>query len=283
MIEVLKSGLYSSIQDGGRFGYRDIGVPVSGAMDLQAFELANTLLNNDLNASVLEMTMIGAKLKFHTSIQIVITGADMSPKINSVSIKNNKVFQVNKDDILDFGQLKSGLRCYLAIKGGFASEEVLRSQSFYEPITASNVINNGAILNVYSLDVSSGFQSKHSKLKARNYSDSIIKVFKGAEFDLLSEVEKKQLLASTFKVSSLYNRMAYQIQPAIKHNLVSILSSPVLPGTVQLTPSGQLIILMRDCQTTGGYPRVLQLSEASINLLSQKKERDEIRFELINF
>ncbi len=74
--------------------------------------------------------------------------------------------------------------------------------------------------------------------------------------------------------------MAYQLEETLEHSLPSILTSPVLPGTVQLTPSGQLIILMRDCQTTGGYPRVLQLIEAAINLLSQKKFGDAFCFTL---
>ena len=77
--------------------------------------------------------------------------------------------------------------------------------------------------------------------------------------------------------------MAYQLFPLIKNNLKPILTGPVLPGTIQLTPSGQLIVLMRDCQTTGGYPRVLQLTESAINLLSQKKERDKIKFKLTDF
>ena len=76
--------------------------------------------------------------------------------------------------------------------------------------------------------------------------------------------------------------MAYQLNPNLENDLPSILTSPVLPGTVQLTPSGKLIVLMRDCQTTGGYPRVLQLSEKGINLLSQKKEGDRLQFQLID-
>ena len=76
--------------------------------------------------------------------------------------------------------------------------------------------------------------------------------------------------------------MAYQLEDPLKNSLQPIITSLVLPGTIQLTPSGSLIILMRDCQTTGGYPRILQLSEASINRLAQKSTGDKVRFELIN-
>ena len=83
-----------------------------------------------------------------------------------------------------------------------------------------------------------------------------------------------------YSISKDNNRMAYQILPVLKNSLESILTSPVLPGTVQLTPSGQLIILMRDCQTTGGYPRILQLTERSINILSQKTTNSVVKFSL---
>ncbi|WP_299114263.1 biotin-dependent carboxyltransferase family protein [uncultured Winogradskyella sp.] len=283
MIKVLKSGLFSTIQDKGRFGYGAFGVPKSGTMDLYSAKLANTLLGNAATDAVLEITMTGPKLKFEVESYIVICGADISPSINGEMIQNNKVYSILKGDIIEFGKLKSGLRTYMAVKGGFKTEIVLGSQSYYKPITINDSITKGDVLSFNALTTKSKPSKLFSKLKLIDFSSEIINVFKGPEFELLSNLQKDQLKSAQFMVSKLYNRMAYQLSPLINNDLKSILTGPVLPGTVQLTPSGQLIVLMRDCQTTGGYPRVLQLTESAINLLSQKKERDILTFNLIEF
>jgi allophanate hydrolase subunit 2 len=106
----------------------------------------------------------------------------------------------------------------------------------------------------------------------------IIDVLKGPEFEMLSKTQKDALFSKPFIVSKNNNRMAYQLTETLSNNLDSIITSSVLPGTVQLTPSGKLIVLMRDCQTTGGYPRILQLKESSINVLAQKFADSEISF-----
>ena len=115
-----------------------------------------------------------------------------------------------------------------------------------------------------------------------NFNSKTLKVHKGPEFDRLSISEKENLFSQEFTISKENNRMAYQLSEAVQNNLTPIITSLVLPGTVQLTPSGKLIILMRDCQTTGGYPRVLQLNDKAINILSQKFTNDKIRFTLID-
>ena len=281
MIKVLKSGLFSTIQDKGRFGYGAFGVPKSGAMDFYSAELANTLLGNTINDAVLEITMIGPQLKFDVECLLVITGADMSPSINRKTIQNNKVYRIKKCDTLGFDKLKSGLRAYVAVKGGFKSDMVLGSQSYYQPLTIANKLNNGDTLYLNQSENTFDTYETFSKLKVVDYSSPNIHVFKGPEFERLSCNQKSELTSLESQVTNLYNRMAYQLSPLFDNDLESILTGPVLPGTVQLTPSGKLIVLMRDCQTTGGYPRVLQLTESAINLLSQKKEKDKIVFKLV--
>ena len=281
MIKVLKSGLFSTIQDKGRFGYGAFGVPKSGAMDFYSAELANTLLGNTINDAVLEITMIGPQLKFDVECLLVITGADMSPSINRKTIQNNKVYRIKKFDTLGFDKLKSGLRAYVAVKGGFKSDMVLGSQSYYQPLTLANKLNNGDTLYLNQSENTFDTYETFSKLKVVDYSSPNIHVFKGPEFERLSCNQKSELTSLESQVTNLYNRMAYQLSPLFDNDLKSILTGPVLPGTVQLTPSGKLIVLMRDCQTTGGYPRVLQLTESAINLLSQKKEKDKIVFKLV--
>ena len=117
--------------------------------------------------------------------------------------------------------------------------------------------------------------------KIQFYETTEIDVFKGPEFHLLSKNQQEFLINSQFTISKDNNRMAYQLSEILENNLESIITSLVLPGTVQLTPSGKLIILMRDCQTTGGYPRVLQLKESAISVLAQKLTGNPINFRLI--
>lgn len=281
MISVLEPGLLSTIQDLGRFGYLDIGVPICGVMDSNSAGLANILLGNEKENAVLEMTMKGPKLQFNVSTQIVITGADISPHLNDVPIANGKIHDVKKDDILGFGKLKTGLRAYLAVKDGFKTDMVFGSRSFYQPVTALNQISKNLKLAINKPILNVNNTMQLAKLKPVDFSKQFLNVYRGPEYSQLSKSQSNKIMETPFLVSKLYNRMAYQLLPIIENHLDSIITSPVLPGTVQLTPSGRLIVLMRDCQTTGGYPRVLQLSESAINLLSQKKERDIVKFKLV--
>lgn len=278
MVKVLKAGLFSSIQDLGRYGYQEFGLPYSGVMDRQAAKVANALLGNNENDAVIELTMTGPALKFESDTLICITGADMSPKLNHIGITNNQVVKVKPDDILSFGKLKKGFRTYLAVLGGFQSEISMCSRSMYSGVTLSSQLSKGNALEINIFD--GDFNPKNAILKVDNryIVHHEIQVFKGPEFDLLSIEKQEELLNSDFTISKSNNRMAYQLNESLENDLDAIITSAVLPGTVQLTPSGKLIILMRDCQTTGGYPRVLQLSASSINVLSQKYTGQLIKF-----
>src|SRR5690606_8334151 len=134
-IEVLQPGLFSTIQDLGRFGFREYGVPLSGPMDSYAAHLANLILHNNPHNPVLEITQIGPKLLFNAPASIVITGGILSPAINGFGITNNRIQRLAAGDILSFGKQVLGTRAYLAIKGGFSSYKVLNSFSWYEGLT----------------------------------------------------------------------------------------------------------------------------------------------------
>ncbi|MFS4483288.1 biotin-dependent carboxyltransferase family protein [Hyunsoonleella sp. 2307UL5-6] len=282
MIKVLKAGFYTTIQDLGRVGCQQYGVPLSGVMDKRAAILANTLVGNTANAAVLEITMSGPHLQFECNSAIAITGANMSPVLHHKRIGNNRYISVSKGDILSFGALQSGFRCYLAISGGFKTQKILGSKSMFKGITKSYSITKNTTLTI----------SQNSKIQQEHFAgvkidDSYVKaktleVFPGIEFDMLSKTQKQKLFSESFSISKDNNRMAYQLNETIENALEGIITSPVLPGTVQLTPSGKLIVLMRDCQTTGGYPRVMQLTENAISSLSQKFVGEKIVFKLKN-
>ncbi|UOB17711.1 biotin-dependent carboxyltransferase family protein [Abyssalbus ytuae] len=281
MIKVLKSGFYSTIQDLGRFGYRDKGVPVSGVMDEASAKLANMLLGNNTTDAVMEMTMKGPRLLFSCNTCIVITGAEMEPSINSLEIENNKIYDIHKGDILNFGNVTKGLRSYLAVKKGFLTELKLGSRSQYEMITYKSKVNNRDEINIEDFPFSK-ISGTHAKISSNWMNTEMLKVYKGPEFHLLSNKQKKQLANIEFTLAKENNRMACQLDEKIENHTHSILTSATLPGTVQLTPSGKLIILMKDAQTTGGYPRVLQLSEESICVLSQKITGQKVKISLID-
>ncbi|WP_299364796.1 biotin-dependent carboxyltransferase family protein [Winogradskyella sp.] len=270
MLKVLNPGFYTTMQDLGRLGFRAFGVPVSGVMDSYSSQFANALLGNNKFDAVLEMTMIGGTFRFMNPTQIVISGAYMRSRLNNKPIGQNCAIQIETDDVLSFGHTTKGFRTYLAIKGGFESETVFNSLSQYRPITAKGVIETNDVITYLSID--QRLQESNATVKYNDsiFNNQILEAYKGPEFGCLNLHQKEQLLNSELKVSKYNNRMAYQLEPLLKNRLEPILTAPVLPGTVQLTPQGNLIVLMRDAQTTGGYPRILQLSEESISLLSQK-------------
>jgi len=279
MLKVLKAGFYTTIQDTGRFHYRNKGVPVSGVMDEISVFKVNSLLENEESAAVLEITMTGPTLIFEKETYMALGGAKMSATLNNLLVQNYKVYTISKGDILSFGKLEKGFRSYLAVKGGFTSKQVLGSRSFYQPITKYNrLTDNDAV----PFAVQEDFQPKISEIKVASFlDDSVLEVNKAPEFDILTDKQLEEIFSRTFTVAHENNRMAYQLSENIQAHTISMLTSATIPGTVQLTPAGKLIVLMKDGQTTGGYPRAVQLTDRAICILAQKKGGDTISFKLV--
>jgi len=277
MIKVVKPGLYSTVQDKGRKGKQSYGIPCSGSMDSFSSDLANKILNNSENSAVLEITMVGPVLEFIYETVICITGANLSPFLNNKIIKMNNPIFIKPNDVLSFGVLKSGLRSYIAILGGFKTEKVLGSRSLFKNLTIAVKLAKNDVLNFNKNII---FKSSKTNLQKISNIDNEIKAYKGPEFDMLNSNQKDFILSNKFMISNNYNRMAIQLSDLLVNNLKPIITSIVMPGTVQLTPAGSLIILMKDCQTTGGYPRILQIEEKSINSLAQLKKDSELSFSL---
>jgi len=269
-IEVLQPGLFSTIQDPGRKGFLKYGIPMSGVMDIYAAKIANLILRNPPDSAILEITQMGPKLRFSDPVKISICGALLSPKINNLPIENNRVYKIEAGDELSFGKRELGCRAYLAISGGFKTGKVLKSRSWFEGITDNFKLNKNMRLPYEATNESRNETNASIKFTSEYLMTSEIDVFPGPEFDLLTESEQEILRSNVFSIDKNNNRMAIQLQEVMENTLKPIITGPVLPGTVQLTPSGKLILLMRDCQTTGGYPRVMQLSETGINKIAQK-------------
>ncbi len=278
MIKVIHSGIYSSIQDLGRVGFSKFGVPLSGVMDSYSAGLANQLLNNKLTEAVIEVTFGGCQFRFEKATQISISGADFNPIINGISVAMNSVIAIKKEDVLIFDMRVFGVRTYVAVLGGIQSEEKLKSKSFYKGISAKQVLKKGDLISYKDSHTSSETKFAKIKVDKNNFRSNVIPCTKGPEFDLLSKEQQEKLTSLAFTISNDNNRVGYRLEESLENTVKSILTSGVLPGTVQLTPSGKLIVLMRDCQVTGGYPRVLQVSEKGINRLAQKTTGDTIEF-----
>ena len=276
MIKFISKGLYTTIQDDGRFGYRNIGVPYSGYMDRESAQIANLILDNPINNPVIEATLIGPTIKFEESTVICITGSDFNPTLNENKISLYTPVKVNKGDILKINNSSIGSRCYISIKGGIKVDKVLGSKSYYPQISDSSIIEKGDEFKFETNNSEPNYKLINQKFELNKN----LKVFKGPEFNSLNKGSINKIIDQEFSIG-INNRMAYNLKEKIQAGTTSIISSPVIPGTVQLTPSGQMIILHRDCQTTGGYPRILQLDEKSLNNLAQLRIGDKIKFEIV--
>lgn len=275
MITVVQPGFFTTVQDLGRFGLRHFGVPVSGCMDRDSARKANLLLENDPADALLEITMTGPELVFQVDTYITITGAHMPATINSADIPLNTVVKVEEGDQLQFGKLQTGIRVYLGVKGGIQSEKILNSRSFYKPITAQNRLKKGQELPCAAWP---NFDPKLTSFQLEKESVAELLTYPGPEYSMLKAEQVGQLWNSEFTVAKENNRMAYQIEEEIGAHSKATLTSATLPGSVQYTPAGKLMILMRDAQTTGGYPRILQIREKSLDKLAQLKTGDRFSF-----
>lgn len=274
-LTIVSPGAYTSVQDMGRFGYRHLGVPLSGSMDQQSSKLANLLVNNTEQNPVIEVTLSGPKIQFDSPTIVAITGADISPKINGSPVTMNHKIEISESDTLTFGKLRYGVRCYIGVHG-LESELILNSTSQYEGITAHGLLKKGDSLKFKRANPDHSFT--HVKTDANLFGAKKLVITPGPDFDLIPKKEILRLLNQTFQINE-NNRMGYRLkcdEPFI--NNLSIITSNVIPGTIQLTPSGHLMALMRDAQVTGGYPRIFQLTENAINQLAQLPSKH--RFQL---
>lgn len=278
-VEIITAGVYSTIQDDGRFGYRNQGVPVSGFMDSISANLANSMLNNPSGSAVIESTILGPSLRFGQNTYIVICGAKCDAKLNQQSVTCNTVTKVEAGDVLSMGRIYNGRWTYLAVADGFKTEKVLGSRSYYKGVTKNDRLQRGFTIKLS--DCSRVINNRAHIQPMKSEKANLIDVYEGPDFVMLDEVGRKALFAGSFKISDLCNRMAYKLQTYTKMMAPEIITSAVQPGTIQMTPAGELIVLMKDCQTTGGYSRILQLNESSINRLAQMTESQEIFFRLI--
>ena len=281
MIAILHPGIYCSVQDQGRFGHTKMGIPQAGCADTYAAKMANALLKNHEKDALLEITFGQGEFKFTSDTYICLTGGDFSPKLNGKLIKMQSVYFIKKDSVLSFGKRVYGARVYLSVQGGIQTETVYGSRSFFDGITQQK-LGKGAMLPILPIQKYADNNFSKVRVSEKHFTTIYLPCLKGPEFFKLNQEQQRKLF-TPFSISDDNNRVGYRLKESLKNNLSSILTSAVLPGTVQLTPSGKCIILLQDCQVTGGYPRILQLSEIAIARVSQKITGDKIQFMLEDY
>jgi len=273
-IKFIKSGLFTSLQDLGRKGFRNLAIPNGGALDTLAAQSANLLLNNPLNAAVLECTQIGPVLQFNADCQIALSGAQVNLKLNGNPLSDDRIINISEGDILDLQKFIRGNRLYIGIKNGFYSSEYFGSCS---PIKGVHTKIRFEKNDIAKYSKSTQPIVPTAKLKPMDYLGSqVLKSFPGPEYSMLNTQQKSTIKETIFRILPTATRMAFPLHSDndFLENEFNMMTSPVIPGTIQLTPSGQLIVLMKDAQTTGGYPRVLVLPNESICRVAQLKIGD---------
>jgi len=281
VIAILHPGIYCSVQDQGRFGHTKIGVPQAGCADAYAAKMANALLKNHEKDALIEITFGQGEFKFTSDTYICLTGGDFSPKLNGKLIKMQSVYFIKKDSVLSFGKRVYGARVYLSVQGGIQTETVYGSRSFFDGITQQK-LGKGTMLPILPVEERTETSLSKVRVTDKHFTTIYLQCLKGPEFFKLNQEQQRKLF-TPFSISDDNNRVGYRLKESLKNNLSSILTSAVLPGTVQLTPSGKCIILLQDCQVTGGYPRILQLTEIAIARVSQKITGDKIQFILEDY
>jgi len=280
VLHFTKPGLQTLVQDEGRFGFQGVGIPIGGAMDKPAAQMANYLVGNMASSPVLEITLLGPVIVFKGIGQIAICGANLSPKLNGDSVNNAETISISDGDILDFGQNISGCRAYLAIGGDWQVDRWLNSCAAAafdaQHLSPQSIIKKGDTLKVFT----AGFIEKRLGRQPVISSSIVVKVLPGPEFYLFSSLEMAYFFSTSFHLSPASNRMGCRLVEAIPNlkTNTNIISSAMFPGTVQITPLGHPIVLMMDAQTTGGYARIVQIQERELPKLAQACVGDEVRF-----
>jgi len=293
-LSIIKPGLLDTVQDTGRWGYQHVGVNVSGAMDRFSSQLANALLGKELNEPVLEMHFPAAALCFQAATVISLAGADFTPTINGEAIPLHRPVMVPKGAILTCRSWKTGARCYLATLHRWKMEPWLGSCSTSYRLGTGGIhgrpLKEGDTIEFIDTDSTRALLPAESVQPLPWMAEGIyttkqeVQFVIGNEWYELSTAMQTQFLNQVFTISVASDRMGYRLTgaPLYTEKPVQLVSSAVSFGTIQLLPDGQLIVLMADHQTTGGYPRIGHVITAHLPYLAQSLPRHTLRFAMTN-
>ncbi|GGG49896.1 biotin-dependent carboxyltransferase family protein [Hymenobacter glacieicola] len=303
---ILRPGLLTTIQDGGRFGYRQAGVIVSGPMDALALRVANLLVGNPERAAGLEITLLGPKIRFEADHLIALTGANLSATLDGEPLPLNRLVAVPRSSELAFGPARTGCRAYLAVSGGLAVPAVLGSRATYlragigglqgralragdvlpapGPTPAGEHLRRQLLARRPGQEWAAAPWFPDPQLTPTLSATPTVRAVLGPEYGLFTEESQQQFWQAEFTVTPHSDRMGYRLAgPQLPRRAEQeILSSAVTFGTVQVPAAGGPIVLLADHQTTGGYPRLAQVISADFSRLAQVPPGGRLRFQEIS-
>jgi antagonist of KipI len=288
---VERAGFLTSVQDLGRTGFRQLGVSTSGALDSFALRVANLLARNDETVAGLEITLGGLHLRFQDERIVAWCGGEFDVQIGSRVLPAGHVAHAQAGDELKFGHPQIGCRAWLAISGGIDVPVVLGSRS--TDLRASfggfegRALRDGDQLSLGKFGRSqtaaaesvSSWGGPHDWVSpAKRY--PALRFVRGADWSCFDDVTIQRFTIHEFKVSPDSDRMGVRLDgPELKReDKTDLISEAVAPGTVQVPPSGKPILLLGDCQTIGGYPKIAQVITADLPIAAQLRAGDGIRF-----
>ncbi|MBS1653601.1 MAG: biotin-dependent carboxyltransferase family protein [Bacteroidetes bacterium] len=292
-LKIINAGIADTIQDLGRYGHQQSGINPSGAMDIFSAQVANFLVGNKKEDAVIELHFPASTFLFEQPALIAITGADFSATINGEPVPVHQPVIIKENSVLRFEKWKTGAWAYLAIREKLNIPKWLNSYStnlkaHFGGYQGRCLHKNDTIplanKNDYSLwlgNTNYHLCSWKANVRWCPLSTEKMLVLQGNEWSWLSKETVERFTHQSFTISSRADRMGYQLKgsiPVSKNE--ELISSAVSFGTVQLLPNGELISLMADHQTTGGYPRIVHIISVCLPQMAQKKPGEEIYFQL---
>ncbi len=279
--KVLKSGLFTTIQDLGRDGYTHLGITPSGAIDEYAYRWSQKLLA-DVDGNALEILLSGLTLQATAPTTIAVCGADLDFCINGISKPIWQTYAIKGNDILSFKERKSGMRAYLAVKGGFSVQKYENSFSTTLKEHKGKQLKTGDILPFH--ETQSSEVKRVSDQYIPNYSTHMrLRIVLGYQHTDFTTSETEKFFSSTYTLTPKINRMGYTLQgEAITPSQDGIISEGISFGAVQIPPDGQPIILLKERQTIGGYPKMGSVLPIDCFMLSQLPIGSTVKFEMID-
>jgi antagonist of KipI len=247
------------------------------------------LLGNERNAPVIELHFPAGSFEFESDRHFAVGGADFWGKLNGRAIDNHTVIKASSGSMLSFERRNSGNRAYLAIEGGFEADRWLGSASTNLRAAIGGFqgrrLRTGDRVEFADRDEAQSYIGTAIGPSFRHSyrSPATVRVTAAPEFEILTALSEQILFESTFEISRQSDRMGFRLsgEPLFRIDDREMLSSGVTFGTIQLLPDGQMIALMADHQTTGGYPRIVTVASVDLPVLAQMAAGDRVSFERI--
>lgn len=295
-INVITSGIMTTIQDLGRPGYYHLGIPIGGAMDRLAMRAANLLVGNPETAAGLEAVFVGPELEFTEDATVAVCGAELPPKIDGEEHPTWTALDVKKGQMLSFDFLKAGARAYIAISGGIDTQPHLGSRSTY-PIGALGGVDGRAIQPGDSLPLGTSRgearagASVPEECRRLPGASATLRVLPGLYWHRITEASQRTFFEDTWKVANEADRMGYRFQGGRPLDFVpreqpfsagsdpSNITDACYPyGSVQVPGGQEPIVLHRDAVSGGGYFMLGTVISADMDLIGQLQPNTPTRF-----